>query len=69
MGDFESFLELNKHVDAIREKDKTREAAMKVANLIDEVLSYICNSVPSGLSGAYCSLHTINAYRHSYPKM
>ena len=56
MNDLESFLELNKHVDAIRRKEKTRRAALKVVDLIDEVLNYICNSMPSGLSGASCSL-------------
>ena len=54
--DFESFLELNKHVDAIRRKEKTRRAALKVVDLIDEVLNYICNSMPSGLNGVYLAL-------------
>lgn len=57
MEDLDGFLALNEHVDAIREKEKSREAVLKMLNLVAEILNYICNFVPSGISGVYCLLH------------
>ena len=64
MKDLESFLELTNHVDAIKRREKTRKAALNMVDLIDEILNYVCNSVPSGLSGMYFSLRS-NQYLRS----
>ena len=55
MESFGTFLELKNRVSAIEEREESRKAMLDMLNLIAEILSYICNSVPSGISGAYCS--------------
>lgn len=70
MKDLESFLELDEHVGAMRQRENTRRAAAKMVNLIDEILNYICNLAPSGLSGMYfiyCGVS--NAYGYPCLKM
>ena len=39
---------------AIREKEMSKMAVLEMLNLIAGILSYICNFVPSGASGACC---------------
>ena len=48
----DSFLELEDRVGAIRRREESRKAVLGMLNPIAEILSYICNSVSSGTSGA-----------------
>ena len=53
--DLDSFLDLENHVDEIKERERSRKAVLEMLSLIAEILNYICNFIPSGISGVYCS--------------
>ena len=55
--DLDSFLELEKYMDAVKERESSRKALLDMLNLIAEILNYVCNFVPSGISGIYYLLH------------